>query len=414
MPRWAIAIGALTPAAPTIHDTLLQMMDPQAPADEWMPRSPVANKRGAPRHRCSLPCVAAVIGAGVQQAGLWCLYSDVARVTSICGVAVVCCAGAVDELLRRRNHLALRRPRQSLVRWAFVLVFALLAWRAVVSSASWCPESSFLPSPGINASAHNQPTPRIMPDTLSARWNAPVVQSVVCKSTVGPLEIELRSDWSPMGVAHFLRLVSLRFFTNVAFFRVVPDFVAQFGISGNQTLQRKWGAITIADDIPPSPAVRFQEGTLSYAGSSANSRATQLFFSLAENSNLGQSPWETPIGYLNEESLESLRRVYKGYGDMPPWGSGPTPSALAAEGNTYLEHNFPNVDYIQSCDVVSAMEASARSKTCGPEVAPWGCLSMTSMCVVAWLLSERAEVEGPVEDAVDPEGIQYDKAASAP
>ena len=122
--------------------------------------------------------------------------------------------------------------------------------------------------------------------------------------------------------------------------------------------------------------------------------------------------------HLNEESLASLRRVYTGYGDMPPWGSGPTPSVLSAEGNTYLEHNFPNVDYIQSCEVVSATEASAQSKTCGPEVAPWACLSMISVCVVAWLLSEQAEEESPMEDIValsgNTVGIQYDKANSAP
>jgi hypothetical protein len=112
-----------------------------------------------------------------------------------------------------------------------VLAFMLLTWRAAAVSAAWCPVSSFIPSPG-NASGAPSSDPPDPGGTIALRWSAPEVQVVVCTSSVGPLEIELRSDWSPLGVARFLELVSVGFFTDIAVFRVVPGFVAQFGISG--------------------------------------------------------------------------------------------------------------------------------------------------------------------------------------
>lgn len=360
------------------------------PADP--PPLPPQDSHGDARlhRRCSLPLLAAAVGLVVQQAGLWCLYSDVARVTAMVSTVLVCCATAADEWLRARRLGSVCRTRGSQIRCALVLVFALIAWRGVWSSIGWCPESTFVPSPG---NTRDRTRPHGGVGGIAARWNGPLVQLVMCASTAGPLEIELRSDWSPLGVAHFIQLVSVGFFTDVAFFRVVPGFVAQFGISGNRTTQHQWGSASIADDIPPSPAVRFREGTLSYAGSSTDSRTTQLFFSLGDHSNLGQNPWETPVGHLSEHSLASLRGIYSGYGDMPPWGAGPNPVTLTTEGNAYLRQNFTRVDFIDHCSVASATEAAARSSTCGSEVAPWACFSLMIMCVNIWVLSERLEAD---------------------
>eukprot|EP01043_Picozoa_sp_COSAG02_P003524 COSAG02_NODE_86_length_39084_cov_17.815724_24_plen_365_part_00 len=361
------------------------------------------------RRRCSRPLLAAAAGLAVQQAGLWCLYSDVARITAACSVVLVCCATAADERLRSQRLVGVCRSRRSQMRCALMLVFALLTWRGVWSSSGWCLESTFVPSPG-----DTRDPSRSHDGGLARRWNGPVVQWVVCATTAGPLEIQLRSDWSPLGVAHFLQLVSVRFFTDVAFFRVVPGFVAQFGISGNRTMQHQWSSATIEDDIPPSPAVLFHEGTLSYAGSSADTRTTQLFFSLGDHSSLGRNPWETPIGHLSDQSLASLREVYSGYGDMPPWGSGPNPATLTTQGNAYLRRNFTHVDFIVHCSVLSAREAATRSRSCGAEVAPWACLSLLIMCVNLWLMSERSQADQRTTRRLGTPATRCSEIASAP
>lgn len=40
------------------------------------------------------------------------------------------------------------------------------------------------------------------------------------------------SAWAPLGADHFYALVQDGFYTEAAFFRVVPNFVVQFGIAG--------------------------------------------------------------------------------------------------------------------------------------------------------------------------------------
>ena len=40
------------------------------------------------------------------------------------------------------------------------------------------------------------------------------------------------------------------------------------------------------------------------------------------------------------------------YWDMPPWGKGPDPQKIYGEGYGYLAHEFPEIDYLETCRVV--------------------------------------------------------------
>merc|ERR1712125_48233 len=97
-----------------------------------------------------------------------------------------------------------------------------------------------------------------------------------------------------------MQLVQTRFFDNSPFFRVVKGFLVQFGIAANPQLTKIWQARgPIADDdranIPPPP---FKRGYVSFAGSGPNSRTTELFIAYRDSTHLGNSPWETPIGFV--------------------------------------------------------------------------------------------------------------------
>jgi cyclophilin family peptidyl-prolyl cis-trans isomerase len=51
------------------------------------------------------------------------------------------------------------------------------------------------------------------------------------------------------------------------FFRVVPNFLVQFGISYTTDVElNEWGQSEFLDDPPHVPKIRFEEGTISYAG----------------------------------------------------------------------------------------------------------------------------------------------------
>ena len=139
-----------------------------------------------------------------------------------------------------------------------------------------------------------------------------------------------------------------------------------------------------------------------------------MFFSLSDSSkSLGRNPWETPIGSLSEDSLATLRRVYSGYGDMPPWGTGPAPATLVGEGNSYIRREFPRIDFIRSCAYRSAADVAAGTRwTCGPQVAGWALAGVLDVFVIMWwllrpwdvLLSEHSQQQQQEEEEEGEEG----------
>eukprot|EP00929_Paragymnodinium_shiwhaense_P013309 TRINITY_DN121179_c0_g1_i1.p1 TRINITY_DN121179_c0_g1~~TRINITY_DN121179_c0_g1_i1.p1 ORF type:complete len:212 (+),score=20.46 TRINITY_DN121179_c0_g1_i1:71-706(+) len=173
---------------------------------------------------------------------------------------------------------------------------------------------------------------------------------VSCDTTVGQLDVHIHPEWSPKGAEHFLELVKHGYYSDIAFFRAVPNFLVQFGINENPQMKSTWGS-TIQDDPPKQ--IPFRKGTLSYAGGGRNSRTNQVFFSYGDNPGLGHSPWETAIGQVAEHSMNVLDKIYTGYGDMPPWGTGPEPGQIEEKGNAYIRENFPQISFIRTCQVVA-------------------------------------------------------------
>ena len=113
-----------------------------------------------------------------------------------------------------------------------------------------------------------------------------------------------------------MELFERHFYDHSHFFRAVPNFLVQFGItySHDKELQAM-GRTKISDDPQLDPPIKFEPGIISYAGSGPNSRTAQLFFSYGSNPNLGTQLWETPIGKVIE-GMENAEQFYS-YGDMP-------------------------------------------------------------------------------------------------
>ena len=62
------------------------------------------------------------------------------------------------------------------------------------------------------------------------------------------IDIIVKPYWAPIGAHRFLQLVREQYYDGVAFNRVVPKFLTQFGIAKDYEQRSKWDSLTILDD----------------------------------------------------------------------------------------------------------------------------------------------------------------------
>ena len=201
---------------------------------------------------------------------------------------------------------------------------------------------------------------------------------VRCGTTKGPIVLEFTRRWSPHGYDRAVYLFEHGFYDHTHFFRAVPNFLVQFGItySHDAELVEMGNARTIPDDPQLDPPIPFDVGTISYAGSGPNSRTSQLFFSLTnQNANFGTELWETPIGVVTT-GMDAIKELYHEYGDGPPFGHGPAQGRIHT-GRAYIDEHFPLLDSFQECHterirptkepVVAGAAADAHAEAKGTE-----------------------------------------------
>lgn len=174
-------------------------------------------------------------------------------------------------------------------------------------------------------------------------------------------DVHVKPHWAPRGAARFLELVRAGAFDGLAINRVVPRFLAQFGISPDFSLRSQWRTRIISDDLKQN--IPFTPGTLSYAGSGPDSRTTEVFVVMPDTPQsqldyFGRNPWETPFGHVTRRTLETVLPTFVNpYGDMPPWGNGPDPQKIyEAGGYDYLKEKFPELAYFEACSIRPKVE----------------------------------------------------------
>jgi peptidyl-prolyl cis-trans isomerase A (cyclophilin A) len=177
---------------------------------------------------------------------------------------------------------------------------------------------------------------------------APPQYKVRLQTTKGDVVILVHRDWSPLGADHFYELTRMGFYNDTRFFRALKGFIVQWGINGDPKINKDWSEITIKDD---PPKVSNKIGTVVFAMAGPNSRTTQVFINLGDNSGSLDPQGFTPFGEVIQ-GMENVQNVYMDYGEGAPQGSGPSQAAIADIGTPYLEEHFPKLDYIKKAQIL--------------------------------------------------------------
>jgi len=163
------------------------------------------------------------------------------------------------------------------------------------------------------------------------------------------IKIQMKPEWAPRGVARFEELVTAGFYKDCRFFRVLPDFISQFGINGDPTVMSKWRSASIPDD---PVKVSNSRGTVVFATAGPNTRTTQIFVNTRPQGNdfLDKQGF-APFGVVLGDGMQLIDKLYAGYGEGAPGGKGPNQGLIQSKGNVYLKEKFPSLSYISSTTI---------------------------------------------------------------
>jgi peptidyl-prolyl cis-trans isomerase A (cyclophilin A) len=170
---------------------------------------------------------------------------------------------------------------------------------------------------------------------------APATFKTDFDTSKGLVVVEVHRDWAPLGVDRFYNLVKNGFYDEVRFYRVVPNFMVQFGMSGNPAVTSAWNGTTLNDDPVKQSNKR---GYITYANTGRpNSRGTNLFINFKDNAFLDSQRF-APFGQV-VQGMDVVEKINAQYGEQPEQ------PLMISQGNAYLIKAFPKLDYIKTATI---------------------------------------------------------------
>jgi peptidyl-prolyl cis-trans isomerase A (cyclophilin A) len=220
------------------------------------------------------------------------------------------------------------------------------------------PQSGAAAKPGTQAksgaTAARSPYDRALLRPALLKAQAPASYQVKFTTTRGEFVVTVTRAWAPVGADRFYNLVKHHYYDNASFFRVVPDFVVQFGISAYPPVSAAWKDTNIKDD-PVTQSNK--KGSLTFATAGPNTRTTQIFINLKENVRLDSMGF-APFGVVEGKGMDVVEMMYGQYGD----NAGPDQDQIEKQGKPYLDKGWPKLDSIKTATLVAPAGAAAAAK----------------------------------------------------
>src|SRR5216684_628829 len=188
---------------------------------------------------------------------------------------------------------------------------------------------------GLAAQADMLKTPAAPTETAPANYKA------AFDTSAGKFVIEGHRAWAPIGADRFYNLVKNGFFDETRFFRVVPNFMVQFGINGDPAIASAWQNANLKDD--PGGKQSNKKGYVTFATRGKDTRTTQIFINFKDNGFLDSQGF-TPFGEVTS-GMDVVEKITDQYGEKPNQGS------IQTQGNAYLKAQFPKLDYVKKATI---------------------------------------------------------------
>ena len=182
---------------------------------------------------------------------------------------------------------------------------------------------------------------------------APATFKVNFETSAGTFVVEVTRDWAPIGVDRFYTLVKAGFYDGSRFFRVLNGYIAVFGIYADPEINRAWRRARIPDE--PRKQVNKRGYVAFNLQGALDSRTTLIMINLVDNPTFDRRDGSVPVSPFGRivAGLDVIDKLYSEYGETAPTGKGPDLFRIYAEGNAYLEKEFPKLDYIKKASIVS-------------------------------------------------------------
>jgi peptidyl-prolyl cis-trans isomerase A (cyclophilin A) len=169
---------------------------------------------------------------------------------------------------------------------------------------------------------------------------APATYRVNFDTSRGPFVVEITRDQAPHGADRLYSLVKAKYFDGARFYRVVPEFMVQWGAAADPAVSKSWD-VAIQDDPVKETNAR---GTISFAATGQpNSRSTHMFINYADNARLDAMGF-APLGRV-VSGMDIVDQIYSEDREKPDQ------VMIKEHGNAYLEKEFPHLDYIKTARI---------------------------------------------------------------
>lgn len=162
------------------------------------------------------------------------------------------------------------------------------------------------------------------------------------ETSKGNFDVAVNREWSPLAADRFYQLVKHHYYDSGIFYRVVPNFVAQFGNS-DSVRANQWRRCKLADE---QVLHSNKKGAISFARGGKETRSTELYINLVDNLRLDTIAPADVKGYPSFgdviHGMDVVSSLYSGYSEKTRGSL----NMMYANRKEFLK-TFPQLDIIR-------------------------------------------------------------------